>query len=231
VVNTRDVTDKKNLQDKLAQELEERRATINKAAIKAQEREREQLGRELHDNVNQVLTTIKLYTELALDSTVDAKLLMQKSVAYLTDCINEIRSISKRLSTPTLGKISFRESLEELVNSLSLTEKLTIDLHIGRLEKKKLNQDTHLGIYRIVQEHLTNVLRHARATTVAIAVESKQGELQILITDDGIGFDVKAKRKGIGISNMYGRSENINGRLELTSAPGKGCTLRLCVPL
>lgn len=231
VVNARDVTDRKTLQEKLAREQEERRERINRAAIRAQEREREQLGRELHDNVNQVLTTIKLYNELALDNKMDSAVLMQKSVGYLTDCINEIRNISKRLSTPTLGKISFKESIQELVNSLNLTEKLAISLHMGRMEKKKLNQDTHLGIYRIVQEHLTNVLRHARATAVSIAIEVQEGELLVTITDDGRGFDVAAQRRGIGISNMYGRCENINGRMELLSAPDKGCTLRLRVPV
>lgn len=231
VVNARDITDRKNLQDKLAREREEKQAHINKAAIRAQEREREQLGRELHDNVNQVLTTIKLYTELALDGSMDGTVLMQKSVSYLTDCINEIRNISKRLSTPTLGKISLKESIQELVNSLNLAGKLAIDLHIGRVDKKKLPQDTHLGIYRIVQEHLTNVLRHAAATTVSIAIESRKGELQVVIADDGKGFDVATRRKGIGISNMYGRAENINGRLVLNSAPGKGCTLQLTVPV
>lgn len=231
VVNARDVTDRKMLQEKLAREVEERRITINKAAIRAQEREREQLGRELHDNVNQVLTTVKLYTELVLDGTVtDSAVLMQKSVGYLTDCINEIRNISKRLSTPTLGKITLGESLQELVTSLSLAGKLTINLQVGRMEKKKLSQDVHLGIYRIVQEHLTNVLRHAGATRVDISLETARGQMEVLITDNGRGFDVAARRKGIGISNMYGRCENINGRMELVSAPGKGCTLKLQVP-
>ena len=232
VVNARDVTERKSLQEKLSREVEEKRATINKAAIRAQEREREQLGRELHDNVNQVLTTIKLYTELALDSPAEASVqLMRKSVGYLSDCINEIRNISKRLSTPTLGKITLGESLQELVSSLSLAGKLAINLQVGRMDNKKLSQDVHLGVYRIVQEHLTNVLRHAGATKVHIKVGGAKGALQVLITDNGRGFDVEARRKGIGISNMYGRCENINGRMELESAPGKGCTLKLQVPV
>jgi PAS domain S-box-containing protein len=229
VINCRDVTEKKALQEKLASQEEEMRSRVSKAAIKAQEAEREQLSRELHDNVNQVLTTIKLYTELALDKQMDGQTLIKKSTQYLSNCINEIRNISKRLSTPTLGKISFEDSITELVGSLNLSERLKINLKVSKLIKPLL-QDTHLGIYRILQEHFTNIIKHANAKEVTLTVKVQTTGLFITVVDDGKGFDTKVRSKGIGLSNMYGRAENIQALLELRSAPGKGCTLVLTVP-
>ena len=230
VINCRDITDKTLLAEKLNQEKDERRKKISKAIIKAQELERTQLSRELHDNVNQVLTTIKLYTELSLDGNTESKSLLEKSLLYLTHCIDEIRSISKRLSTPTLGKISFSDSVNELVNSLNLTDKIEIHLAFSNVSEK-LDQVTHLGIYRILQEHLTNVLRHAKAKNVEIKITGAEGEMQLLIIDDGVGFDVHSKRSGIGLSNMFSRAESLNSKLKIKSSPGNGCKLSLTVPL
>ncbi|HEX2535270.1 MAG TPA: PAS domain S-box protein [Chitinophagaceae bacterium] len=229
VVNGRDITDKKELQDRLAREIDEQRRRLNKAAIDAQEKERSQLSRELHDNVNQVLTTIKLYTELCLDKEIDNRALLEKSAAYLTDCINEIRSISRRLSTPTLGRISLRDSLRELADSLNLAEKLLIRFDY-RGPDTRIEEQTHLGFYRIVQEHLTNVLRHAQAREVVLLLDVSTEGIRIEIRDDGVGFDLRQKRRGIGISNMYGRAESMNAELKLTSSAGKGTRLTLFLP-
>ena len=230
VINCRDITEKKLLSDKLNQEKDERRKKISKAIIKAQELERTQLSRELHDNVNQVLTTIKLYTELSIDGNAESKSLLQKALVYLNSCIDEIRSISKRLSTPTLGKINFSDSVKELVNALNLTDKINIHLEFSNVYEK-LDQVTHLGIYRIIQEHLTNILRHAQAKNVEIKIKGSEVELQLLIVDDGKGFDVHSKRSGIGISNMFSRAESLNSKLKIKSSPGNGCRLLLTVPI
>jgi signal transduction histidine kinase len=95
---------------------------------------------------------------------------------------------------------------------------------------KPLLQDTHLGIYRILQEHFTNIIKHANAKEVTLTVKTQTTGLFITVVDDGKGFDTKVRSKGIGLSNMYGRAENIQALLELRSAPGKGCTLVLTVP-
>jgi len=230
VFNSRDITEKKLLHERIEKEAQEWQKKLTSAMITAQEQERTQLGRELHDNVNQMLTTVKLYTELCLESEVDTHLLLEKSAKYLSTCINEIRSISKRLSTPIIEDLSFSDSIKDLVNSLNLTDKLNITLDIKRI-KWKLNHQTHLGIYRIVQEHLTNILKHAEAKNVFIDIQSSSKTLHIVIKDDGKGFRLNAKRKGIGISNMNARAASINAQIQFITTPGKGCTLELTVPI
>jgi PAS domain S-box-containing protein len=230
VINSRDITEKKLLQEKFEKQLKEWQKKINKASIEAQEQERSQLGRELHDNVNQVLTTIKLYTELCLDGHNDNKMLLKKSATYLTNCIDEIRTISKRLSAPTLGDMSFEDSIKELVSSLKLTNQIIIDLNVDKVNKK-IPKDIHLGIYRIIQEHMTNVFKHSHAEAVKININFSPTSVLLQIIDDGKGFNIKAHRNGIGISNMQARTASLDGKLKIKSAPNKGCILKLLLPL
>jgi PAS domain S-box-containing protein len=230
VINSRDITDKKIMQERFDKQIKEWQKRMNKATIQAQEQERAQLGRELHDNVNQVLTTVKLYTELCLDQHPDQQLLLEKAANYLSDCINEIRTISKRLSSPTLGEISLSDSIKELVGSLKLTNKLQINLSVNA-DHSKISQDVHLGVYRIIQEHMTNILKHAEAKRVHIVITVCDTYLTVNIKDDGKGFNVDDQRKGIGISNMQGRAESLNGLLTIESKPSAGCMLTLVVPL
>jgi signal transduction histidine kinase len=230
LINSRDITDKKIMQERFEKQVKEWQNRMNKATIQAQEQERAQLGRELHDNVNQVLTTVKLYTELCLDSHPDQQLLLEKSAGYLSECINEIRSISKRLSSPVSNETSLGDSIEELISSIKLTNRLQINLNVGTAQVK-IAQEIHLCVYRIVQEHMTNILKHAEASKVDIQIIASDTSILVTIKDNGKGFDVKAQRKGIGINNMQNRAESMNGTLAIESKPAAGCTLRLSLPL
>ncbi|MDB5195693.1 MAG: hypothetical protein JWP88_63 [Flaviaesturariibacter sp.] len=230
IINARDITDRVKLKAQLDKELASRQKDITSAVIKAQESERSQLGQELHDNVNQVLTTIKLYNEMLLDGIGDSQDLLQKSVKHLQNCINEIRSISKRLSAPTLGKISLSDSIHELVDSINLTKKIYIHCNIRESAKACITQEVHLTIYRIIQEQLNNILKHAEASNAYIELVSTPKEFTLLIQDDGKGFNVNMKRTGIGITNIITRAENINGRVTIESKSGKGTTLKFCFP-
>ncbi|HYH14620.1 MAG TPA: PAS domain S-box protein, partial [Flavisolibacter sp.] len=229
VINSRDITDKKIMQERFEKQVKEWQKRMNKASIQAQEKERAQLGRELHDNVNQVLTTVKLYTELCLDGHPDHKLLLEKSTNYLSDCINEIRSISKRLSIPATGEISLEDSIKELVDSLKLTNKLQINLKVVA-EPVSISHDIHVGVYRIIQEHMTNILKHAEATSVDIHISVTDTVITATIKDNGKGFNIKANRKGVGISNMQSRADSLNGVLTIDSKQSAGCVLNLSVP-
>lgn len=214
----RDITERKEVQKK-----------ITNAVINAQELVRSQVGRELHDNVNQVLTTVKLYLELCRAGNVNTYETLEKSITYLNDSINEIRNLSQRLSSPTLGKIKLKDSVEEMIQTIeSPNLKVSLDISIGNLF---LENESHLGIYRILQEHLTNIIRHSGATSVQITLSQSNDILSIVITDDGIGFDTGSIKKGLGITNMMTRAENLNGSLMLHSSPGQGCTLQVDVPV
>jgi PAS domain S-box-containing protein len=225
VINARDITERKKLEAQLTVEQKNRQRAITSAVIKAQESERSQLGQELHDNVNQVLTTVKLYNEMLFDGIGDPKDILEKSIHHLQSCINEIRSISKRLSAPTLGKISLEDSIKELVDSINLTKRLHISFQITGANNKIIPQDLHLAIYRIIQEQLNNIIKYAEAGNVLIQIHNCGEGLLLQIEDDGKGFDTQKKRKGIGITNMETRAENMHGKLKLISTPGHGCKL------
>jgi len=222
-----DITERK----KLEEELQSQRKETTAAVIAAQEKERALVGQELHDNVNQVLTTVKLYTELCRDGVGDVKELMDKSVRLLQDSINEIRSLSKRLSAPSLGNIKVKESVAELIDSVMATNKVCIYLDTTSVEGLEIDNDLHIALYRILQEHLTNILKHADAKSVQIILGLENGKLSLQVTDDGKGFDSSKRRNGIGLTNMMLRAESMKGELSVKSAPGMGCELRVDFPL
>lgn len=214
----------------LKKETEQRQRFITNAVIQAQERERTRLGLELHDNVSQMLTTVKLYTEIALDSSSNTREILQKSNVYLQECINEIRYISHQLSSPTLGDISINDSLAELAKSINRTGKIHVQVTIQNCECLHLREDFRLCIYRIVQEQLNNVLKYAEATTATILLQKTGSQLLLCIEDNGKGFNPSLKPKGIGLMNIKARTENFGGVLHIESAPGEGCRLRIHFP-
>jgi PAS domain S-box-containing protein len=231
IVNSHDITDRVQLQNELEKQTRLQQREVTTAVINAQESERSQLGQELHDNVNQVLTTVKLYNEMLLDGIGDPKEIAKKSVFHLQQCIDEIRSISKRLSAPTLGSISLVDSIKELVESINLTKRINIVYSIEGSGLEKTPQEIHLAIYRIVQEQLSNIIKYADASFAMIFLKRSEDHLSLVIQDDGVGFDVNTKRSGIGITNMKTRAENLNGVFVLWSQPGEGCKLQVTIPL
>lgn len=231
LVNSRNIDDRVKLQELLNNELMNKQKEITSAVIKAQEAERSQLGLELHDNVNQILTTVKLYNEMYLTGYLHDKELLVKSTQYTQDCINEIRNISKRLSAPTLGKISIKDSIKELINTINLTKRLEIIyLHHG-IDHFAASEDLHLSLYRIVQESLNNIIKYSDALLASVEIIRQEKSLILKICDNGKGFDTTTKRGGIGITNMKTRAENLNASFRLTSTPGRGCQIEICFPL
>jgi signal transduction histidine kinase len=211
-------------------EARERHQLITEAVIRAQENERSIIGLELHDNINQVLTTVKLHNEMVLSGVADAATVLPRTIKYLQDCINEIRDLSKRLSAPTLGKISLEESVKDLLDSINSTSKVRISRNLQGLENQVLKKELHLGVYRILQEQLNNVLKHSDASEVQVQIEYKENRLRLCITDNGKGFAVRNTRGGIGLMNMQTRAESLNGSLQLQSEPGRGCKLEVVLP-
>jgi PAS domain S-box-containing protein len=222
-----DITEKK----KLEQELESQRNNITAAVIAAQEKVRAVVGQELHDNINQVLTTVKLYNELCRDGIGNADELLGKSVDLLQNSITEIRNLSKRLSAPTLGSIRLMETVKELVESIEATHRILINFDGSGIEGLEVSQEIHLAVYRILQEHFTNILKHADAKFVTVLFIHHHNQLQLYVKDDGKGFDLNKTRRGIGITNMISRVSSLNGKISFKTKTGSGCELQVHLPL
>lgn len=226
-----DITERKALERQLEREQRERQNKITAATLKAQEQERSLVSKELHDNVNQVLTTVKLYTEMARDGVVQPAEVLDKSARLLQDTINEIRSLSKRLSAPSLGKIRLAESVKELLGVVAATRKFSVRLDSEAVAELEVGHEVHLAVYRILQEHLTNVLKHAGASHVFVTLDTVGGHVRLQVSDDGCGFLPAGKHNGIGIANMITRAESLGGACSILSAPGSGCELVVSIPM
>lgn len=225
-----DVTEKLNLQKQLNDATLRQQKSITKAALAAQERERSEIARELHDGINQVLTTAKLYIENIEYFPEQKKVFIDKSISLLQKSINEIRVLSKALVTPTITDIGFKEALSEMIKcyqELNLFE-MNYTIQEG---SEKIEHEVKLTVYRIIQEQLNNIVKHAKASIVKIQVLLKGQQFVVLIEDNGLGFNIAQKKTGIGLCNMKNRAELFKGKVTIKSAPGEGCKIEIAFPL
>ncbi|HVF80516.1 MAG TPA: PAS domain S-box protein [Flavisolibacter sp.] len=229
LVIIRDSTERIRLQKKLSAKQKRHQRQVTEQVIRAQEREREVIGRELHDNINQVLTTVKLYLETAYTNKELREELLPKSITYLQQSINEIRNLSHDLSAPTLGTKSLIDAVAALVEMVQSSTNLTIYFeHSGYANN--LQMDQKIAIYRIVQEQLNNINKHAKASEVTVRLSQTETANLLCVKDNGQGFDITASRNGIGINNIISRARVFDGEVKIVSELGKGCLIEVSIP-
>jgi len=220
-----DVTERIRLEKELALQQKLKQQQITEVVLGAQERERFELGQELHDNINQILATSKLYLDVAIEEKEPRMELLAKSRKNISVAIEEIRKLTKDLIAPSLNDLGLAQSIKELIRSIQSVGKMKIRLNISGLAEEELLPEQKINIYRIIQEQLNNILKHAQAETVVIELNKVKEQVRLRLADDGKGFDPRMRRKGVGISNIISRAELYNGKVEIESAPGKGCQL------
>jgi PAS domain S-box-containing protein len=227
LVLANDITEKIQLQNQLVEEKIRRQQEIAKAVIDAQENERETLGRELHDNISQVLTTARLYLNCAKDTPAMQENMIKRSIETISSAIEEIRRLSKSMIETFHKEVGLELSLNDLIENIRLAQPCKIDLQFSVPDEQRLDDKLKMTIFRIVQEQLNNTIKHADASGIQIGIMQKMHLLQVTIADDGKGFDTTLKRKGIGITNIISRTELFNGRVKIDSSPGKGCSMQV----
>jgi PAS domain S-box-containing protein len=226
-----DVSERKRLEmELLVTELEHQKA-INQATVDSQETERTEIARELHDNVNQVLTTTKLYLDLASTSPDLKDELIVKSSKNIINVINEIRQLSRSLMDPSIGDLGLIESIKDLIENINLTGKIQVSLKAGAEMESLLDKNQKLTIFRIIQEALNNSIKHSKANKVKISFKHRHKDAEVVIEDDGVGFDVNTVKKGAGLKNIQNRIYLINGKHNVQSLPGKGARLIINFPI
>ena len=224
------ITERKRLENELLQNELERQKAINQATVETQEQERSEIGKELHDNVNQVLTTTKLYLDLAMSNVELKDQLIDKSTKNIISVINEIRQLSRSLMDPSIGDLGLIDSIHDLIENINLTRKLHVSLISDRKIETLLDKNQKLAVFRIIQEALNNAIKHAKATTVTITFKRSKNKLEIIIQDDGVGFIPGQVKKGAGLKNIQNRIYLIDGTHTIHSEPGKGCKLVINFP-
>jgi PAS domain S-box-containing protein len=220
-----DITEKMVLQHALIEQKLNRQKEILKATISGQEKQREEIAKELHDNVNQMLATAKLYLNCALDNKTPNRELIQKSMDTIVNCIDELRILSSSLVLPSLGEISLEDAIRALIAKIELVKATIVHTEIVGLESVPLSEGLKVSIYRIIQEQLNNIMKYAEASNIYLKIFQDDNHLSLIISDDGKGFDLDKKRKGIGLNNIISRAELYNGKATIDTAPGVGCSV------
>ncbi len=226
-----DVTEERDLQEQVLITEKQKKKDVVNAVIDAQEKERNELSAELHDNVNQLLAAAILYLKTAQKQEIIKESLVSQSLDYVQKAIEELRNISRNLTPTELKMNGLRAALKVFAEKLHIPKSFEVKLTIGQLSESKITQPLRLAVYRIIQEVINNILKHANASQVNINLSDKDDILNLTVTDNGKGFDLVSFKKGLGITNIYNRAENFGGFAEIISSPGKGCTWHVNIPL
>jgi PAS domain S-box-containing protein len=206
---------------------------LTKAAIKAQEDERYEIGGELHDNVCQMLAGSLMFLGLMKGSLPDKSTelfdLAYKNITYAT---TEIRNLSHRLAPAFFDEETLEDAFKRLLKEFNIENKYDIKLFLDKnVKQQSLSRDQQLNLYRILQEQLRNIVKHAKATEIEVEILLKKKVLQMRIADNGIGFDMKEAKGGIGLANMNRRAQLFAGTFRIDSIAGKGCEAVVEIPL
>ncbi|MDP9481631.1 MAG: sensor histidine kinase [Chloroflexota bacterium] len=205
--------------------------------LTAQEDERLRLSREVHDGVGQTLTALTLTLDAAqsmLNGEKDASPLARSALRRAQElaaiAMGETRDVASRLRPARFAEAGLGAEIQELAEAAGVT----VDVHIepDLVHPGLLAPDAEMEIYRIVQEALGNAARYASATRIWIDMAASNGNLQVIVGDDGIGFDpYRIGERGLGLAGMTERALLLRADLEIRSAVGAGTTIALTVPL
>lgn len=219
---------KKKLHD-FTQKEKQFQLQITKAAIDSQEKERNFIGKELHDNINQLLASVKLYLEYAKNEKESMDKVLSQCLSNLTKAMDEIRKLSHAFVAPDNDVIELKNAVENLIKSIENTTGISFAINFSVADERLLSEQEKLIFYRVIQEQLTNIVKHAKATHVTIELKSNCSIIKLLVSDNGIGFEPTTNKTGIGLKNIYSRVQMLKGQLKITSKPGEGCQLLVLV--
>jgi PAS domain S-box-containing protein len=226
-----DITERKRLEEKSLAEKMAHQRQLAQATIDGQENERLEIGKELHDNIGQQLTTVKLFLDLAKTSATEENAeMITMALKGISTIINEIRAVSRTLVPPTLKDFGFIDSVNDLIDSLRHTQALKVELDYFCFDEDNLPENKKLALFRIVQEQLNNIIKHAEAKQVNISLRNNGESILLQINDDGKGFDHNKIRKGLGLAGIISRAELFGGKTEIISSPGMGCQIQVTLP-
>lgn len=216
-------------QERLQLKLQEQKK-ITRAMIRGQEKERSQLGRELHDNISQLLAAIKMKLGFSLSHPEKSMTFIQECLDNIQEAITETRNLSHRMVMPRFAESSLKDELTNLLSLYHHMDRKT-NLSIEGVLENEIPALVKETLYRIAQEQLHNIDKYAQASKVNLQIRAYDGYISMRIEDNGVGFDTTRKRNGIGLTNVHNRAESYNGTALVLSEPGKGCQLLVEIPI
>ncbi len=220
-----------------AEEREKSRRDVLRAVIAAQEEERARVSRDLHDDIGQALTSVMLGLRLIGDpanagTDDDARVRFDELGELIAEALRSTRRLAFELRPSVLDDIGLAVALQRLVDDVAERSGMAVDAVVDGLPEHDVPSEVATVVYRVVQEALTNVARHAEASTASVAVTVASGRLRAVVEDDGAGFDPDRPVDGhLGLQGMKERAELIGGTVSVFSSRGSRTTVVLDVPL
>lgn len=228
----RNITDQKRA--------EEHVHVLTQQLMKAQENERQMISRELHDRVGQDLSTLKIGLDILIDNQPGVLPETRQKVSELSkmlqDVIMVIRDLSYDLRPPSLDQLGLVRTILQYVHDFSEKTGLSVDFTSAGMDHLRLDSDTEINLYRLIQEGLNNISKHARANGATIRLIASFPNIILRIEDDGKGFDLKKRlatalnEKRMGLRGMEERVRLLEGKMRIQSRPGKGTRVLIEVP-
>ncbi len=228
---TQDINDRVLLKNELAVQRKDQQREITGAVLTALENDRAIIGKELHNNLGQVLAVAIMSIQMAKRPKENREAWIDKSLELIKNVMNEIRKISKALVIPENNIISLLDNINILVNDVMAVHPIKIEFHETGFSDLVLNDSLQVTIFRIVQEQLNNILKHSKATHASITLSRNKSEIVLEVSDNGQGADLHKENKGVGIINIRSRVELHQGAVTISSKPGNGYKLKAAFSL
>lgn len=220
-------------------EANEGRARLLKQVMSAREEEQRRIARDLHDGIGQSLTSLLLVLRATAESPTleKARARLGELRGITASLLNEVRRLALGLRPSVLDDLGLGAVLERYAADYTKAHGIAVDVYAPELALARLPAEVETALYRIAQETLTNVLKHAAAKTVSLVVRRESSGVHLTVEDDGRGFDNNAllqapgTGKGLGLLDIRERAALLNGSVTLESRPGSGTTVHVCIPL
>jgi PAS domain S-box-containing protein len=201
------------------------------AILAAIENEKKFIGMELHDNIAQLMVSSLFFLKAAKGKTEKDEEHLQQTIECIHNTISELRDLSHRLLPSKFKENDFITSIADLLHSINKEKQFQINTHFENYYRSHLNHDIELNLYRIFQEQLQNIIKHAEATKIDVSINMNGRKIIMRIADNGKGFDLESAVRGIGFQNIQYRAEIFSGTCDIKSSPGKGCELVVEIPI
>jgi signal transduction histidine kinase len=210
----------------------EKQLSATEAVLKGEEQERTRLAKDLHDGLGGMLSGIKFSLNTMKENlimTPDNAQAFERSIDMLDSSIQEMRRVAHNLMPETLLKYGLDTALKDFCSYINGSGVLKVNYQSFGMEKIQLEESVSVSVYRIIQELVNNILKHANAKFTLVQLTFSNDTLLIDVEDDGKGFELTMpdKQKGIGWKNIYSRLEYLNGKLDVQSQPGKGTSIHI----
>lgn len=201
---------------------------INSVIFESEQKERIRIARDLHDSIGQKLSVMKMLLPKA-----DGNENLAKISGFLDETATEVRSISHNL-IPEILNFGLIKAIDEMTDRINSTENISVEFRTNETTNRlNLNKQTEISVYRIIQEIMSNIVRHSKTDKILIEIKSFPDFIQINIKDNGIGFDINAidQSEGLGWKNIFARIKLINGNLKVHSEKNKGSDFLINIPV